>query len=209
MDLMNGDNLESIIKQKIKSNSEIGGPLTEPIFFSEAVIWRCLIQCLLAMEFMHSKQIIHRDIKSANIFVHAAKSTTEKRVDELLADAEFKIGDFNIACYTMTGFQSTLTGTPFFASPEMLNKKTYSYSNDVWQLGVAMYQFAYLKLPYHGKTIPEIKKNQKSIDPFLDVPSHYSQQLKLTLQQMMQYNPKKRLLPRQLLDSIAVKRWIN
>lgn len=47
------------------------------------------------------------------------------------------------------------------------------------------------------------------IDPFLDVPSHYSQQLKLTIQQMMQHNPKRRMLPRQLLDSIAIKRWTN
>lgn len=111
--------------------------IREPVFFEEGVIWRCMIQCLLAMEHMNSKQIIHRDIKTANIFVNVPDPS--RKIEEQLAEAEFKIGDFNIACYSVTGFQNTMTGTPFFASPEMLNKKTYSFSNDVWQLGVAMF----------------------------------------------------------------------
>ena len=61
------------------------------------------------------------------------------KLEAKLRYAEFKIGDFNIATYSESGMQNTMTGTPFFASPEMLAQRAYSYQNDVWQLGVSMY----------------------------------------------------------------------
>ena len=64
----------------------------------------------------------------------------------------------NISTYTLSGMQNTMTGTPFFASPEMLTHKPYTYSQDIWSLGIPMYQFAALELPYNGDTIEKIGK---------------------------------------------------
>ena len=73
-----------------------------------------------------------------------------------------------------------MAGTPFFASPEMLNNRQYTYNNDVWQLGITLYHFATLALPYPGNDIKEILKSQKEkrLDPF---PNCYSHELKWIL----------------------------
>jgi serine/threonine protein kinase len=112
-----------------------------PENIQEAVIWKVLIQMLLALKHCHSKNVMHRDVKPANILIHfpGIKSIDPKKDPLLnleletpnpeldLANAEFKLADFNISRETRSGFQQTVTGTPFFSSPELLAKRTYSY----------------------------------------------------------------------------------
>lgn len=101
-----------------------------------------------------------------------------------------------------------MSGTPFYASPEMLNKRSYTFNNDVWQLGVVMYHMACLKLPYEGKTINDIKLNQKMTQP-RPLPIQYSQQLRWIINQMMEYSMSKRMTPKQLLQSLSAQKWIK
>lgn len=113
---------------------------------------------------MHERSIMHRDIKCNNIFVHIL-DTLKKDIDEdaepHLSQAIFKIGDFNISKLSTNGFQNTITGTPFYSSPEMINKKPYGFNHDIFCLGVSMYQFACLKLPWEGRSIDDLRVNQK------------------------------------------------
>jgi serine/threonine protein kinase len=90
----------------------------------------------------------------------------------------------------------------------MLGRKSYSYQNDVWQLGVTMYYFASLRLPFEGDNVIQIKLNQK-LNPPKPLPSVYSHHLKNVIEMMLEHNPRKRLLPRQLLDLLPTKRWIK
>ena len=120
---------------------------------------------LLALKYTHSKNIMHRDIKPANILIHFPDVVIDPSLDPLqnldldspnehldLFNAEFKLADFNISTESKTGFQQTVSGTPFFSSPEILAKRTYSYQNDIWSLGVSIYHLAALKLPFKGKS---------------------------------------------------------
>ena len=52
--------------------------------------------------------------------------------DSDLEEATFQIADFNISTESLSGFQKTMSGTPFYASPEMLNKQPYTFTNDIW-----------------------------------------------------------------------------
>ncbi len=88
-----------------------------------------------------------------------------------------------------------MTGTPFFASPEMLTHKAYSYQQDIWSLGVTMYQFASLSLPYNGDTIEKISKEQRN-KVLTRIPMPFSKALKNIIEDMMAKEPKMRPTPR-------------
>ena len=129
----------------------------------ESIIWRCLIHTLLGLECLHANNIIHRDVKSANVFIHIPGVSDLEGDGEIdlddLSRAKFKLGDLNIAKLSAPGsMHTTMNGTPFFASPEMLNHRPYNAQQDVWSLGVTIYHLASLALPFQGDTIPEITK---------------------------------------------------
>lgn len=179
------------------------------MYFAESVIWRAIIQILHALDYIHSRKIIHRDIKSGNIFINIKdKKNLEKTFTELdLLQADFKIGDFNISTETQSGFQKTLSGTPFFASPEMLARQPYSFQSDVWQLGITLYQFATLTFPYEGNTVRDIRRNQQNMQ-LKDLPPCYSKQLQWVIFSMLELNPMQRLLPSNLIQAGPIKQMI-
>ena len=90
-------------------------------FIEESEIWNILIQVLRGLKALHSKHIVHRDIKSANIFLY------ENNV--------VKIGDLNVSKILKDGMNYTQTGTPYYASPEVWDNKKYDGRSDIWSLG--------------------------------------------------------------------------
>lgn len=89
----------------------------------EADAWRFFIQSLLALSYVHSKHVIHRDMKSLNVFFDSKKN--------------IKIGDFGIACSLSynSEYARTIVGTPFYLSPELCDDKPYNEKSDIWALG--------------------------------------------------------------------------
>lgn len=79
--------------------------------FHESDIWRVLIQVLKGLEELHRLKILHRDLKSANIFLSKDKTA--------------KIGDLNVSKVLKQEFGNTQTGTPYYASPEVWEDKPY------------------------------------------------------------------------------------
>jgi NIMA (never in mitosis gene a)-related kinase len=68
----------------------------------EIVIWNIARDILSALEHLHGKGILHRDLKSANIFIHGNK---------------YKVGDLNVSKVNGGKLAFTQTGTPYYASP--------------------------------------------------------------------------------------------
>ena len=110
---------------------------------SENRVWKMFIQITLGLAALHEKNIIHRDLKTLNIFL-----TKRDHV---------KIGD--LGCSKITekgGFVSNLVGTPFYLSPEVCEDKPYNSKSDIWSLGIILYEICALRHPFHAETPPEL-----------------------------------------------------
>nr|XP_055151430.1 serine/threonine-protein kinase Nek11 isoform X11 [Symphalangus syndactylus] len=88
--------------------------------FPENQIIEWFIQLLLGVDYMHERRILHRDLKSKNIF---------------LKNNLLKIGDFGVSRLLMGScdLATTLTGTPHYMSPEALKHQGYDTKSDIWQ----------------------------------------------------------------------------
>src|SRR5688500_2644612 len=75
------------------------------IYFEESDIWRVFIQILKGLKALHDLKILHRDLKSANVFISN--------------DGSAKLGDLNVSKVARRGLGYTQTGTPYYASPEV------------------------------------------------------------------------------------------
>ena len=82
----------------------------------------------MALEYVHGRKILHRDLKSQNIF--------------LTANNTIKLGDFGISKVLENTCDQALTvqGTPYYMSPEVCQSKPYTYTSDVWALGCILYE---------------------------------------------------------------------
>ena len=125
-----------------------GGDLSEKIKsqnnkpFTESDILDYFTQICLALKHIHEKKIIHRDLKSGNVF--------------LMQSGLVKLGDFGIA----KNFQNTMdkaktmVGTPYYLSPEILENKPYDAKSDIWSLGVLLYEMMTFKMPFNANSLP-------------------------------------------------------
>lgn len=92
----------------------------------EKTVWEIFLPIVKALRVLHSKNILHRDLKSANIF--------------LQKDAPAKLGDLNVSKVAKKGLLYTQTGTPYYASPEVWKDLPYDSKSDIWSLGCVLYE---------------------------------------------------------------------
>ena len=109
------------------------------ILLNEDIVWKFFIQISLGVYVLHKKKILHRDLKTLNIF--------------LSKNNDAKIGDLGVAKSLMnTNFACTFIGTPYYLSPEICEEKPYNEKSDVWALGCILYEMATFKHPFNAKS---------------------------------------------------------
>ena len=170
--------------QKIKYNKE------HHLNFHEDTIWEFIIQMLLAVSYLHSSKIIHRDLKSANIF--------------LMKNGQIKIGDLNVSKHMKTSQACTTVGTPIYLAPELWDNQYYDYKCDIWSLGCIIYELCTLKPPFMGSSFTRLKKAVKS-GIYQSIPQYYSNDLKKIISWMIQIDPDERKSAQELLDTKVIK----
>ena len=127
---------------------------------------------------MHSKNIIHRDIKLENLL--------------LLFDT-IKLSDFGWSVHATSNKRKTLCGTLDYLPPEMVNRsgdREYDCSVDIWGLGILAYEFVVGNPPFESNDYAVTKKKIGELD--YEFPDHVSQHLKDFVQKCLQIDPKKR-----------------
>ncbi|CAG9312240.1 unnamed protein product [Blepharisma stoltei] len=162
--------------------------------FSEAQILEWIAQILLALLYLHERKILHRDLKTQNIFIKNGK---------------IRLGDFGIA-KVLDGtkdFANTCIGTPYYMSPELFKNKPYSYKSDVWAFGCVIYEMMNLRHAFdaqslNGLAMKILKGSYPPTSPF------YSKGLRDIVTKMLSVNPSQRPTLIDLLNTPLIRRHV-
>ncbi|XP_064234759.1 serine/threonine-protein kinase Nek11 isoform X1 [Aotus nancymaae] len=143
--------------------------------FPENQIIEWFIQLLLGVDYMHERRILHRDLKSKNVF---------------LKNNLLKIGDFGVSRLLMGScdLATTLTGTPHYMSPEALKHQGYDTKSDIWSLACILYEMCCMNHAFAGSNFLSIVlKIVEGDTPSL--PERYPQELNAIMESMLNKNP--------------------
>eukprot|EP00898_Chlorokybus_atmophyticus_P008936 jgi/Chlat1/9043/Chrsp94S08308 len=111
------------------------------VHLSEDRVLDWFVQLCLALKHIHDRKVLHRDIKSQNVF--------------LAMSGIARLGDFGVS-KVLTGTQhmaSTTVGTPYYLSPEICENKAYNAKSDVWSLGCLLYEMMTLRHAFEAHTL--------------------------------------------------------
>eukprot|EP01099_Mayorella_cantabrigiensis_P005390 TRINITY_DN430_c0_g1_i2.p1 TRINITY_DN430_c0_g1~~TRINITY_DN430_c0_g1_i2.p1 ORF type:complete len:382 (-),score=92.76 TRINITY_DN430_c0_g1_i2:16-1161(-) len=167
-----------------------GGTLTEAVklfTFEESQIAYVAREMLKALDFLHEKQLIHRDLKSANVMMSVT--------------GEIKIIDFGLLSESVTGKQRRCGGSPYWMSPEMIRMIGYDTKNDIWSFAVCILELG--KIYNNGSNFKVMFTVATSgwQDPFHD-PNHekWSAEFQDFVGHCLALNPEERWTSKQLLE---------
>ena len=175
-------------------SSKIKNMIKKHLQFEENTIWSILIQILEGLNYLHKSRVIHRDLKSANIFL------TKK--------GEVKIGDLNVSIIAKKDLAVTQTGTPYYAAPEVWENESYNNKCDIWSVGCIAYEMATLHVPFRGTSIHQLYKNIMK-GKYTQIPNIYSNDLKNIIKIILCLNPLERPSANDLLNNEIIKNKIK
>ncbi|CAK9059827.1 Serine/threonine-protein kinase Nek5 (Never in mitosis A-related kinase 5) (NimA-related protein kinase 5) [Durusdinium trenchii] len=119
----------------------------------EAAVLTWLRQTLLGLEHLHNQGVVHRDLKSSNIFLCEGR----RRI---------RIGDFGISTVLQsTAFASSCVGTPAYMSPELMRNERYDFHVDMWALGCICFELCSLDLPFAAASLLQLAMQVMDSEP--------------------------------------------
>uniref|UniRef100_A0A3Q1FKQ6 Serine/threonine-protein kinase Nek2 n=1 Tax=Acanthochromis polyacanthus TaxID=80966 RepID=A0A3Q1FKQ6_9TELE len=167
MEYCEGGDLSSLISRCIK----------ERRYLEEQFILRMMAQLTLALKECHRRSdgratVLHRDLKPANIFLDSKQNV--------------KLGDFGLARILNhdTSFAKTFVGTPYYMSPEQINRMSYNEKSDIWSLGCLLYELCALSPPFTAYNQRELAEKIRE-GKFRRIPFRYSEELNTLLGKML------------------------
>ncbi|XP_060143912.1 serine/threonine-protein kinase Nek5 [Globicephala melas] len=168
------------------------------VLLSEDQILSWFVQISLGLKHIHDRKILHRDIKTQNIFLSK---------NGMVA----KLGDFGIARVLNNTMElaRTCVGTPYYLSPEICQNKPYNNKTDIWSLGCVLYELCTLRHPFEGNNLHQLvlKICQARVPP---ISPRFSHDLQSLISQLFEVSPRARpsissILKRPFLENLMAK----
>lgn len=161
-----------------------------------------MIQLCKALQYIHSKYVVHRDVQPANIFCSAPKFPMS-----------IALGDFGLSNFVQDNrvnldVLSSLVGTPPYISVDVVRKTKYGPSSDLWSVGVVLYEMLSGELPFTGRSDREkVEKIKAGVVKF-DSPAwdNISNDAKGLVRQLLNVDPYKRISALGALNHAWVRR---
>lgn len=161
----------------------------------ERQVLQIFTQLILGLDYIHSQNILHRDIKTANVF--------------LFRKGLVKLGDFGIAREVSNNeLAHTLIGTPYFMCPELLRGQSYGFPADVWAAGCVLFELMARRHAFTGKSREELFANIMG-GQMPEMPTQYSKELIDLLRQMLNQDPSKRPTCKEILETSIVGKGLD
>ena len=177
------------LEKRIKEQKEKGK------YFNEKDIWKVFIQIVNGLKSLHDQGIMHRDIKSSNIF--------------LFSNGMAKIGDLNV-CKILSNdnLGHTQAGTPAYAAPEVWMEKPYGLKSDIWSLGCVLYEMITLKCPFREDNMMKLY-NKILVGEYKKIPNKFSEELNWIVGKMINSEINKRFSCEEILNCEYIQKRIE
>ena len=185
----NGDLKEMILKTK-----------KHKIYFTEDFVMHIFVQILLAVEYLHRHNILHHDIKPANILVSKIYHV--------------KLADFGFSqIYSQNVINNNVShmnfGTLTHSSPELLSALPYSSNAEAWSLGVILYELLTLELPFHAHNTLEIIEKILHHDYNIKLLESRSPEIQKIIENLLIKDSSKRISVKDVFDYEIIKKNLN
>ena len=172
--------------------------------FSEEIVQYLMIQIVRGLDALHSRNIMHRDLKLDNILVCFNSENDKNGLNMMKAIA--KITDFGFATQlNRNQLAHTVLGTPTNMDPSLLNNmeqrtrnEGYDQKADIWSLGTLCYEMLVGRTPFGGRSMQDLY-NKVKIGTY-PLPTNLSKEVVFFIEAMLQKEPSKRLGCKELLQ---------
>uniref|UniRef100_A0A7S1N974 non-specific serine/threonine protein kinase n=1 Tax=Eutreptiella gymnastica TaxID=73025 RepID=A0A7S1N974_9EUGL len=163
--------------------------------WQEPQVMAWFVQLCLALKHLHDRKILHRDLKTGNIFLTNA--------------GVVKLGDFGLSTTlsSTVAYAQTQCGTPFYFSPELCRNEPYNNKTDIWALGCIFYEICTLRPPFEGKSM-KMLVHRILMGSYTALPDFYSPGLHSLQADLFQQDHHMRPGINDILNKPHVGKWL-
>mmetsp|Transcript_38789 Transcript_38789/g.91213 ORF Transcript_38789/g.91213 Transcript_38789/m.91213 type:complete len:521 (+) Transcript_38789:143-1705(+) len=188
MEYCNAGDLRKAIKEKVKCQEH----------FAEEQVMTWFVQLCLALQYIHSEKVLHRDLKTSNIFLCNADSSL------------VKLGDFGISriLECTSDAAVTMVGTPYYMSPEVCRNEPYGVKSDIWALGCVLYELCMLRFAFESSSLHGLVYKIVS-GHYEPIPSFYSPAINQMLSRLLEKQADGRPLASEILEDACCRPYLE
>eukprot|EP00930_Biecheleria_cincta_P096764 TRINITY_DN8855_c0_g1_i1.p1 TRINITY_DN8855_c0_g1~~TRINITY_DN8855_c0_g1_i1.p1 ORF type:complete len:1259 (+),score=208.04 TRINITY_DN8855_c0_g1_i1:84-3860(+) len=190
MEFCDSGDLRGVVKERTQ--------VKPPKLIPEPQIMTWFVQMTLALNYMHLRHILHRDLKSSNVFLTTNASKGH----------DVRLGDFGISRVLegTVDVAATVVGTPYYMSPEVCKAEPYGYKSDIWALGCVLYEMCMLKHAFESQSLLGLVYKIVS-ETYEAIPAQYSGELRTLIDHILDKSSNARPSGTELMSRPYVRRF--